>query len=154
MCDRIQDQSRGIYVYIYIFFNKYRSSFSPAQNRLRSELSSLWSHLSSPSAYPVLPLILPPPLGSPSCFLNRANMLLSPGLYAWSFFLECRRLYTSFFSYGEAMRKILRQGVALVMRVIIVWRKYWFGQKVHSGLPSHGTENPNKLFGQPNTVMS
>ena len=47
-----------IYIYIYFFFfNKYRSSFSPAQNLLRSELSSLWSHLPFPVHYPVLPLI-------------------------------------------------------------------------------------------------
>ena len=103
----------------FFFFNKYRSNFSSAQNLLSSELSFLWSHLPSPVPYSVLPLILLPPLGSASCFLNRAKMLLSPGLYAWGFFLECRRRYTSFFSDGEAMRKILRQGVVLVMCIII-----------------------------------
>ena len=90
----------------FFFFNKYRSSFSSAQKPLSSELSSLWSHPPCPVPYPVLPLIFLLPLESASCFLNRANMLLSPGLYAWGFFLEGRRVYTSFFSDGEAMRKL------------------------------------------------
>lgn len=130
----------------FFFFNKYRSSFSSAQNLLSSELSSLWSQPPCPVSYPVLPLIFLQPLESASCFFNRANMLLSPGLYAWGFFLEGRRVYTSFFNDGEAMRKILRQGVALVIRVIIVWHKCWFGQKVHLGLAIAWHRKPEQTF--------